>query len=189
MSYGLAAVPTQALHVPTLSKYDWYVIMWLSGTLTDAILQAQAQDKKNPEGTIVADFVADFVARDCPATTQASNDSGLGGLCNHPKPHTGKATARTTSLSTCAPTRSSGTTRGEPPASIKNMHQKLSGTAQGPKWSGWPIRGGTGKTGDWESSTTPAMFFPIVVGAFGEINENASKLITKHETSAPHCQD
>ncbi|EJK73345.1 hypothetical protein THAOC_05037 [Thalassiosira oceanica] len=41
---------------------------------TDAILHAQAQNKSNPEGTIVADFVA----RDFPVPTQASNDSGLG---------------------------------------------------------------------------------------------------------------
>ncbi|EJK66052.1 hypothetical protein THAOC_13046, partial [Thalassiosira oceanica] len=41
---------------------------------TDAILHAQAQNKTNPEGTIVADFVA----RDFPVPTQASNDSGLG---------------------------------------------------------------------------------------------------------------
>ncbi|EJK53744.1 hypothetical protein THAOC_26750 [Thalassiosira oceanica] len=41
---------------------------------TDAILQAQAQNKTNPEGTIVADFVA----RDFTVPTQASNDSGLG---------------------------------------------------------------------------------------------------------------
>ena len=41
----------------------------------DAILQARAQDKKNPEGTIIADIVA----RDLPTEKQASNDSGHGG--------------------------------------------------------------------------------------------------------------
>ncbi|EJK55292.1 hypothetical protein THAOC_24990 [Thalassiosira oceanica] len=81
---------------------------------------AQAQDKKNPEeGTIVADFVA----RDCPATTQASNDSGLGG--------------RTNVLGEIGPFK----------AALGEFH-----------------------TGN---------FFPIVVGVFGEVNEDASKLITK----------
>ena len=41
----------------------------------DAILQARAQDKKNPDGTIIADIVA----RDLPTEKQASNDSGHGG--------------------------------------------------------------------------------------------------------------
>ncbi|EJK52899.1 hypothetical protein THAOC_27775, partial [Thalassiosira oceanica] len=42
---------------------------------TDWILQARAEDRTYPDGTIVADFVD----RDCPTPTQASNDSGLGG--------------------------------------------------------------------------------------------------------------
>ena len=41
---------------------------------TDSLLRAQAADKKNPEGAIVADFVA----WNFPAAKQGSNDSGLG---------------------------------------------------------------------------------------------------------------
>ena len=40
----------------------------------DSLLRAQAADKNNPEGAIVADFVA----WDFPTAKQASNDSGLG---------------------------------------------------------------------------------------------------------------
>ena len=40
----------------------------------DSLLRAQAADKRNPEGSIVADFVA----WDLPTAKQASNDSGLG---------------------------------------------------------------------------------------------------------------
>ncbi|EJK66368.1 hypothetical protein THAOC_12718, partial [Thalassiosira oceanica] len=71
--------------------------------------------------------------------------------CNHPKPHTTKATARLTSLPTCETTKSNGTTRDEPPALTKNMHLKLSGTAQMVRLAHlrW----------HWESST-PAMFSP-----------------------------
>ena len=41
----------------------------------DAIPRARAQDKKTPEGTIIADIVA----RDLPTEKQASKDSGHGG--------------------------------------------------------------------------------------------------------------
>ncbi|EJK44876.1 hypothetical protein THAOC_36551, partial [Thalassiosira oceanica] len=71
---------------------------------TDAILQAQAQNKKNPEGTIVADFVA----RDSDAGVKRQRSDLVPELtssaksrpCNHPKAHTTRATARQTSLST-----------------------------------------------------------------------------------------
>ncbi|EJK65967.1 hypothetical protein THAOC_13134 [Thalassiosira oceanica] len=81
---------------------------------TDAILQAQAQDKKTPRQKELT-IVADFVARDCPPMTQASNDSGLGGRTDvfgevktmePPKPHTKKATAKLTSL--CRPAHQPG---------------------------------------------------------------------------------
>ncbi|EJK56598.1 hypothetical protein THAOC_23485, partial [Thalassiosira oceanica] len=42
---------------------------------TDWILRARAEDRKHPDRTTVADFVA----RDCPTPTQVSNNSGLGG--------------------------------------------------------------------------------------------------------------
>ena len=56
--------------------------LWMLGQVRDPymkryidwLLRAQAADKKNPEGAIVADFVA----RDFPTATQASNDSGIG---------------------------------------------------------------------------------------------------------------
>ncbi|EJK78115.1 hypothetical protein THAOC_00002 [Thalassiosira oceanica] len=89
------------------------------------------------EGTIVADFVA----RDFPVPTQASNDSGLGARTDvlgevktlQPSKSSydkGSPTARQTGPSTYAPPRPCGATGGAPPASTKSMHKKLSGTAR-----------------------------------------------------------
>ena len=56
--------------------------LWMLGSVpnpfmrryTNSIHRARAENRRYPDGTIVADFVA----RDCPTFKQASNDSGLG---------------------------------------------------------------------------------------------------------------
>ncbi|EJK51810.1 hypothetical protein THAOC_28987 [Thalassiosira oceanica] len=132
---------------------------------TDAILHAQAQNKTNPEGTIVADFVA----RDFPVPTQASNDSGLG--------------ARTDVLGevkTLQPSKTSydkGNCQTNRPVNlratqaVRSYRRRAAGLDQ--KYAQEVVGDGTnGQVGPFETAlgefyTGNAL--PVAVGAFGEV--------------------
>ncbi|EJK54718.1 hypothetical protein THAOC_25630, partial [Thalassiosira oceanica] len=142
---------------------------------TDAILHAQAQNKTNPEGTIVADFVA----RDFPVPTQASNDSGLG--------------ARTDVLGevkTLQPSKSSydkGNCQTNRPVNlratqaVRSYRRRAAGLDQ--KYAQEVVGDGTnGQVGPFETALGEfytGNVLPVAVGAFSEVNEDASKLITR----------
>ncbi|EJK71135.1 hypothetical protein THAOC_07450, partial [Thalassiosira oceanica] len=128
---------------------------------TDAILHAQAQNKTNPEGTIVADFVA----RDFPVPTQASNDSGLG--------------ARTDVLGEVKTLQPPVNLRAT--QAVRSYRRRAAGLDQ--KYAQEVVGDGTnGQVGPFETALGEfytGNVLPVAVGAFSEVNEDASKLITR----------
>ena len=143
----------------------------------DSLLRAQAADKRNPEGAIVADIVA----WDLPTAKQASNDSGLGSrsdaLGEVKTMQPGKSSYQKGNCQVNRPVdqRATKVRRDyykrraalELPASIDRTHA--------PEVVG---DGTTGQVGPFEAALGTfytGNAFPIVVGAFGEVNEDASK--------------
>ncbi|EJK71557.1 hypothetical protein THAOC_06984 [Thalassiosira oceanica] len=117
----------------------------------------RAEDRKYPDGTIVADFVA----RDCPTPNQASNDSGLGGRSDI-----------LGEVKTIQPGRSSY---------IRRNYRKRTldlDRAHAPEVVGDGTNGQVGPFEEALGQFHTGNVFPIVAGAFGEVNEDASKLVT-----------
>ncbi|EJK53201.1 hypothetical protein THAOC_27416 [Thalassiosira oceanica] len=117
---------------------------------TDWILRARAEDRKYPDGTIVADFVA----RDCPTPTQASNDSEVALAGGRDRTSWARRNYRKRTLDL---------DRAHAPEVVGD--------------------GTNGQVGPFEealldNSTLATHVFPILAGAFGEVNEDASKLVT-----------
>ncbi|EJK68762.1 hypothetical protein THAOC_10031, partial [Thalassiosira oceanica] len=171
---------------------DEELALWMLGMVqnpymqryTDAILQAQAQNKKNPEGTIVADFVAS----DFPVTTQASNDSRLGGR-----------TDVLGEVKTLQPSKTSynkGHCQTNKPVNlratqaVRSYGRRAAGLDQ--KYVQEFVGDGTnGQVGPFETALgefyyTGNSSSHLLSEHLVEVNEDASKLITK--LSAPHCQ-
>ena len=141
----------------------------------DAILQARAQDKKNPEGTIIADIVA----RDLPTEKQASNDSGHGGRSD-----------MIAEVKTMQPGKNAyekGNSQDNKPVNqrAKRVTKDYRNRAAKLDRKLAPDEVGTrtnGQVGPFEAALGEfytGNVFPIVVGAFGEVNEDANKLIKK----------
>ncbi|EJK75220.1 hypothetical protein THAOC_03063, partial [Thalassiosira oceanica] len=140
---------------------DEELALWMLGKVRDpymqryidSILQVQAQDKKNPEGTIVADFVAS----DFPSMTQASNNSGLGG--------------RTDVLGEVKTMQPSNTSyrKGNPIQVRRNYKRRAVALDQ--KYAPEVVGDGTnGQVGPFETALGEfyaGNVFPFVVGAFG----------------------
>ncbi|EJK43779.1 hypothetical protein THAOC_37744, partial [Thalassiosira oceanica] len=150
---------------------------------TDWILRARAEDRKYPDGTIVADFVA----RDCPTSNQASNDSGLGGRSDI-----------LGEVKTIQPGKSSyrkGNCQANPPANQRasnvrrNYRKRTVGLdrAHAPEVVGDGTNGQVGPFEEALGQFHTGNVFPIVAGAFSEVNEDASKLVTN--LARLHCQD
>ncbi|EJK47261.1 hypothetical protein THAOC_34031 [Thalassiosira oceanica] len=137
---------------------------------------AGLEDRKYPDGTIVADFVA----RDCPTPNQASNDSGLGGRSDI-----------LGEVKTIQPGKSSykkGNCQANPPvnqraSNVRWNYRKRTvdpDRAHAPEVVGDGTNGQVGPTirgGPWTIPHTGNVFL-IVAGAFSEVNEDASKLVT-----------
>ena len=141
----------------------------------DAILQARAQDKKNPEGTIIADIVA----RDLPTEKQASNDSGHGGrsdvIAEVKTMQPGKCRYEKGNSQDNKPVDQRGKqVRKNYKDRTAKLDRKLASEDAGTRTNG--------QVGPFEAALGEFYtenVFPIVVGAFGEVNEDANKLIKK----------
>ncbi|EJK62407.1 hypothetical protein THAOC_16982 [Thalassiosira oceanica] len=150
--------------------------LWMLGRVPDPYMRRytdwilRAEDRKYPDGTIVADFVA----RDCPTPTQASNDSGLGGRSDI-----------LGEVKTIQPGKSSyqkGNCQANPPTNQRASNVRLNyrkrtldlDRAHAPEVVG---DGTNGQVGPFEEALGRfhiGIVFPIVAGAFGKVNEDAS---------------
>ena len=156
--------------------------LWMLGSVPDPymrrytnwILGARAENKKYPDGTIVADFVA----RDCPTFKQASNDSGLGGRSDI-----------LGEVKTMQPSKGSykkGNCQANPPvtqraSTVRRDYRRRTLGLDRAHASEVVGDGTNGQVGPFEEALGQfhtGNVFPIVAGAFGEVNEDASKLVT-----------
>ena len=145
----------------------------------DWLLRAQAADKKKPDGAIVADIVA----WNLPTATQASNDSSLGSrsdaLGEVKTMQPGKSSYQKGNCQENRPVDQRAT-------QVRRNYKKRAGgldRTHAPEVVG---DGTNGQVGPFEAALGTfytGNVLPIVVGAFGEVNEYASKLITQPSCS------
>ena len=132
-------------------------------------------DKKNPDGTIIADIVA----RDLPTEKQASNDSGHGGrsdmIAEVKTMQPGKNAYKKGNSQDNKPVDQRGkVVRKNYKERAAKLDRKLATEDVGTRTNGQvgPFEAALG-----EFYTGNA--YPIIIGAFGEVNEDANKLIKK----------